>query len=305
MNECFDLKNCRLCARGCGVDRYQTSGFCHCSPIPMVATVCVHKGEEPVLSGSKGVCNVFFAHCNLQCIFCQNIDISQNNANIRCHYTALEQVVDRIKEVLQTSENVLGFVSPSHYAHLIPQIVDMLHSQGLNPKVVYNTNAYDSVEVLQALEPYVDVYLPDFKYYSPHLSGRYSKAPDYFLKASKAIKEMYRQKGSTLITTDDGIAQSGLIIRHLMLPGCADDSMEVLSWIAENISTNVHISLMSQYFPLDKPLPDSLNRFLSEDEYNLVVEHFYALGFHRGWVQDLDHDKTYKPHFDQKEAFEL
>ena len=304
MNGCFDLKNCRLCARRCGVDRYETNGFCHCAPLPMVATVCVHKGEEPVLSGSKGVCNVFFAHCNLQCVYCQNIDISQNNAQVHCHCNSLEQVVDRIKEVLQNSENMLGFVSPSHFAHLIPPIVDMLHSQGLKPIVVYNTNAYDSVEVLRALEAYVDVYLPDFKYCSPLLSKRYSKAADYFQKASLAIKEMYRQKGSTLITTDDGIAQSGLIIRHLMLPGCTADSMDVLQWIAENLSTNVHISLMSQYFPLDKPLPDSLNRFLSDDEYNRVVDYFYNLGFHRGWIQDLDRQQSYKPDFGHKEAFE-
>ena len=304
MNGCFDLKNCRLCARQCGVNRYETNGFCRCGASPMVASVCVHKGEEPVLSAYKGVCNVFFAHCNLQCVFCQNIDISQNSVDVSCRYYTVDQLVERIKEVLQTSENVLGFVSPSHYAHLIPTIMDILHAQGFNPKVVYNTNAYDSVEVLQALEPYVDVYLPDFKYYSPDLSYRYSKSADYFSKASKAIKEMYRQKGSTLITADDGIAQSGLIIRHLMLPGCANDSMDVLSWIAENLSVNVHISLMSQYFPLDKPLPDSLNRFLSDEEYNRVVDYFYDLGFHRGWVQDLDRELTYKPDFDRMEAFE-
>ena len=301
----FDMKNCRLCARQCGVNRYETTGFCRCDVQPQVASVCVHKGEEPVLSGDKGVCNVFFAHCNLQCVFCQNVEISRNNIVGQYEYDTLEKVVERIKEVLKTTENVLGFVSPSHYAFLIPSILDMLHAQGVYPTVVYNTNAYDSVEVLRYLEPYVDVYLPDFKYYDNDIAARYSKAENYFEKASKAIVEMYRQKGSTLITNDNGIAKSGLIIRHLILPGCVDDSMNVLEWIADNLSVNVHISLMSQYFPLSGlELPDSLNRCLSEQEYNQVVDYFYSLGFHRGWVQDLDESRTYKPDFDRREAFE-
>ena len=301
----FDMKNCRLCARQCGVNRYEITGYCRCGIQPQVASVCVHKGEEPVLSGNKGVCNVFFAHCNLQCVFCQNVDISRNNVMARYEYDTLEKVVERIKEVLQISENVLGFVSPSHYAYLIPTILDMLHAQDIRPTVVYNTNAYDSVEVLRALESYIDVYLPDFKYYSNDIAIRYSQATDYFDKAGKALKEMYRQKGSTLITNHEGIAERGLIIRHLMLPGCAEDSMKVLEWIADNLSINVHISLMSQYFPLpQKPLPDNLGRCLSEEEYNQVVDYFYNQGFHRGWVQDLDEARTYKPDFDRKEAFE-
>jgi len=301
----FNLNNCRICGRNCGVDRTKTFGFCNTDIDCSAAAICVHKGEEPVLSGSKGVCNVFFPHCNLRCVFCQNKDISTKEYSVAtATYTSLSAVVDRIEELLQTTEQVLGFVSPSHYAYNIPAIVDCLRNDGFNPTVVYNTNAYDSVDTLRKLESYIDVYLPDFKYCSSYLSGRYSSAPNYFEVASKALKEMYRQKGSTLITADNDIALSGLIIRHLILPGCVDDSKDVLSWIAENISSNVHFSLMSQYYPIDNvALPDQLTRKISVEEYNQVVDHFYALGFHNGWVQDLD-ERSYKPDFSKKEAFE-
>lgn len=301
----FNLNNCTICGRGCGVDRTKTFGFCATGIDSNAAAICVHKGEEPVLAGAKGVCNVFFPHCNLRCLFCQNKDISTKDYCVTSSpFSSLTAVVDRIEELLQTTEQVLGFVSPSHYAHTIPTIVDRLHADGFNPTIVYNTNAYDNVDTLRELESYVNVYLPDFKYYSSDLSGRYSSAPDYFEVASKVLREMYRQKGSTLITDDNDIALSGLIIRHLILPGCVSDSKAVLTWIAENISCNVHLSLMSQYYPIEGcVLPDQLYRKITPEEYNQVVEHFYDLGFHKGWVQDLD-ERSYKPDFSKKEAFE-
>ena len=293
-----------MCGRQCGVNRNNVMGFCTAGLDYNVATICIHKGEEPVLSGSKGVCNVFFPHCNLRCVFCQNKDIS--NIDYRLNnsmYSSLSSIVDRVEELLEKTEQVLGFVSPSHYAHLIPDIVDCIRRDGFNPTIVYNTNAYDSVDTLRKLESYIDVYLPDFKYYSYDLSSRYSFARNYFEVASNAIKEMYRQKGSVLITDDNDMAVSGLIIRHLILPGCVQDSKDVLSWIAENISLKVHVSLMSQYYPISDNLPDQLCRKLTENEYNQVVEHFYNIGLHNGWLQELD-ERSYKPDFSKKEAFE-
>ena len=298
-----DNSTCSLCPRSCHKNE-KGMGYCGSGNEAEVASICLHKGEEPVLSGKKGICNVFFSHCNLQCIYCQNVDISRNNIAKAQPYNSINQVVDRIEEVLETSENVVGFVSPSHRWHFIIPIMDELHRRGRKPTVVYNTNCYDTIDTLKALENYIDVYLPDFKYTDPLLAQRYSQAKDYPTVAEKALKEMYRQKGSTLITDDNEIAISGLIVRHLILPGCTHNSIEVLNTLAD-ISTNINMSLMSQYFPLEgTPLPDELGRHITQEEYDQVVKHFYDLGFHRGWVQDLDLTNTYKPHFEQMEAFE-
>ena len=300
------LQECKLCPRECGVNRSNGEvGFCGCTEQPFVASICLHKGEEPILCGTKGVCNVFFAHCNLQCVYCQNIDISNNKSTLS-RYGDLESIEERIAEILPQTENVLGFVSPSHQAHWIPKILDRLSEKGFSPTVVYNTNAYDSVQTLKDLEPYVNVYLPDFKYFDNALAKHYSQAGDYFEVATKAIAEMYRQKGSTLMTNENEVATSGLIIRHLVLPGCVENSKNVLSWIAENISVNVHLSLMAQYYPpqgTDK-LPDELNRFLSKEEYEAVCEHSHNLGFHRGWEQELNQKIVYQPHFENENSFE-
>lgn len=300
------LRECRLCPRECGSDRSGgKTGFCGCTEQPSVASICMHKGEEPVLCGTKGICNVFFSHCNLQCVYCQNIDISDNRST-RSRYNDLGSIVARIAEILPQTENVLGFVSPSHQAHWIPEILEGLKNLGFSPTVVYNTNAYDSVETLRLLEPYIDIYLPDFKYSDNDLAKRYSQAGDYFGVASKAIAEMYRQKGSTLMTDENEVAVSGLIIRHLVLPGCVENSTNALSWIAENVSVNVHLSLMAQYYPPKNSgnLPDELNRFLSEEEYTAVCEHSRNLGFHRGWEQQLNEKVVYRPHFENENSFE-
>jgi hypothetical protein len=185
--------------------------------------------------------------------------------------------------------------------------------ENMTESMVYTTEGEDyagewepyNEETIKALEGYIDIYLPDFKYFSSELSGKYSSCPDYFAKASKAIAEMYNQKSSALIEAVADMPASGMIIRHLVLPGCTQDSKNVLSWIADNISTNVHISLMSQYFPPQGlQLPDQLGRCITQEEYNDVVEHLYEIGFHKGWVQDYNSDKTYKPDFSKTEAFE-
>lgn len=300
------LNNCKLCPRQCGADRDAgKTGFCNSTALPAVSSICAHKGEEPVLCGDKGVCNLFFAHCNMQCVYCQNFDISRNNTTL-CRYNTISAIADRIAEVLATTENVLGFVSPSHQTHCIPTILDELHRRGLHPTTIYNTNAYDSVETLRLLEPYIDIYLPDFKYSDNRLAERYSRTPDYFERASQALLEMYRQKGSTLITDDRDVAASGLIIRHLVLPGCAENSKNALRWIAENLSTNVHLSLMAQYYPpkgVDN-LPDKLDGFLSGNEYDDVRAYAQNLGFHRGWEQELSQKVVYRPHFENNDSFE-
>lgn len=295
--------SCHKCPRQCTV----LPGFCRSdSNHPEVAAVYAHTGEEPPISGQRGISNIFFAHCNLQCIFCQNHRISRatvDPALVTLH--SVDQIVEATAQSLQHTENMVGLVSASQYSDLVAPIVEGLHSRRLYPTVVYNTNGYESVDVLQQIAPYIDIYLPDFKYSNADLARRYSNAADYPEVAAMAIKEMYNQKGSSLPTGDDGMAFRGLLVRHLVLPGQVDNSIHCLEWLADNLSTNIHVSLMAQYFPPDGiALPDQLARRLNDDEYRRVTDAFYALGFHRGWVQQLDAADNYNPHFGKETYFE-
>ena len=288
--------NCTLCPRHCGVDRTDSLGFCHAGQQPEIAAICVHHGEEPPISGTKGICNIFFAHCNLHCIYCQNWQISSLTKTKTKTKTKTAPAQFSILNSLKDSENILGFVTPTHYADRIPAIVEQLHAHGLHPVTVYNSSGYESVETLRMLEPYIDVYLPDFKYADPDLARRYSHAPDYPQRAREALLEMYRQKGSPLITDSDGLAASGIIVRHLVLPGCIDNSLQVLDTIAD-ISPNLHVSLMAQYYPPREGLPDQLSRTLTQEEYDTVVNHLHSTGLHNGWIQDLSAHSSYRPDF--------
>lgn len=294
--------SCHKCPRQCKA----LPGFCRSdSAHPEVAAVYAHTGEEPPISGRRGISNIFFAHCNLQCIFCQNRRISRATVDpelVTLH--SVDQIVEATAQSLQQTENIVGLVSATQYSDLVAPIVEGLHNRGLYPTVVYNTNGYERVEVLQQIAPYVDIYLPDFKYSDADLARRYSNAADYPDVAALAIKEMYNQKGSSLPTDDDGLAFRGLIVRHLVLPGQVDNSIRCLEWLADNLSTNIYISLMAQYFPPDGiALPDQLGRRLTDDEYHRVTDAFYDLGFHHGWVQELEAADNYNPHFGKETYF--
>ena len=301
----FCIMNCNNCPRRCATDRERSLGFCHAGTEPEAVTVCVHRGEEPPLCGERGICNIFFAHCNLQCIYCQNHDISRGTlpAAIVPRYVGVDAIVERVAQILPTTENIVGLVSPTHYADSIPAIVEGLHRRGLYPTVVYNTGGYDSVETLRALTPYIDIYLPDFKYSDPVLAARYSHAPDYPQMALAALREMYSQKGSALPTDERGMAYRGIIVRHLVLPGQVENSLGVADLLAD-LSPNLHVALMAQYFPTRADLPDQLGRTLTPDEYNRVADHFYEVGLCRGWVQELEAQSCYRPDFTIEEAFE-
>ena len=292
--------SCNLCPRNCNADREGRLGFCHAGAIPEVAAICAHKGEEPPISGERGICNVFFTHCNLQWIYCQNREISGTQPLTR--FAGIEAIVDGIAATLPQTEDIVGFVTASHYADSIPAIVEGLHARGLYPTTVYNCGGYEHVETLRMLAPYIDIYLPDFKYMDGTIARRYSHAADYPAVALAALREMYDQKGSSLPTDDRGMAYRGIIVRHLVLPGQVDNSLAVLDALAD-ISTNLHVALMAQYFPPCEGLPDELGRPLTAEEYVRVEEHFYALGLHRGWVQELSAQECYRPHFGKQQAF--
>ncbi len=306
MDGLIALKTCRICPRNCGINRYSDKlGYCGSDADYNISSIVLHKGEEPIISGKNGICNIFFSRCNLQCIYCQNEQISCNKGKVISHKYSLEDITDKIISIFDHYQiNSVGFVSPSHYIPHIIAIIDSLRSKGLNPITVYNTNSYDKAETIRQLEGYISVYLPDFKYMDNMLAKELSGANDYPEIAAKAIKEMYRQKGSTIVKNDEGLAESGLIIRHLVLPSQIENSLKVLRFIADELSPDISLSLMAQYHPMPKVKSHSyLNRKLYTSEYDMIVKESEKLGFHRGWIQELESSDVYLPDFNEEQPF--
>ena len=224
------------------------------------------------------------------------------------------EVCDEIIRLLPSSENNVGFVSPTHFVPQMVSIVEELHYRGHNPTIIYNTNGYELASTLRLLESIVDVWLPDFKYSDDVLALGLSGAPGYSEYALAALKEMVHQVGTTLHTDDRGIARRGIIIRHLVLPGLVENSVGVLKLIAEQISLNLHISLMSQYYPPDRIEAQTLNsqivnrkslhRPINRPEYETLLEAFHSLGFTRGWLQEYESHRNYRPDFSRDHPFE-
>jgi putative pyruvate formate lyase activating enzyme len=217
----------------------------------------------------------------------------------------LDEVIDSITAILDQGIRRVGFVSPSHFIPQMRVIIDVIESLGYKPVWVYNTNGYDKTETLRTLEGVIDVYLPDFKYMDPELAWQYSGARDYPLFAAAALREMYRQKGASLITGDDHTAESGIIVRHLVLPGQIQNSMDILRFLAEEISPRLHVSLMAQYYPTKKVANHPrLNHGITESEYRKVVDEMENLGMYNGWIQEFESSDFYRPDFSQPHPFE-
>ena len=305
-------EGCILCPRRCGVRRAEATGFCGATDALEVSSVCVHRGEEPPLNP---IVNVFFTHCNLQCIYCQNWQISGKTSTVEpFHETAVlsgrvmtvDALADEICKLLPETGGMLGLVTAAHYADRLAAMVEEVRRRGFNPTVVYNSGGYESVETLRSLEGVVDIYLPDLKYMDSDIAARYSHAEDYPKVGAAALKEMKRQVGGGLMTDDDGRAYRGIIVRHLVLPGHTDNSLRCLEWLADNFSPfSLHLSLMAQYFPPREGLPTPLDRTLTEEEYRTVTDRAAELGFTEGWVQELEAKDNYRPDFRQeKNPFE-
>ena len=299
------LENCTLCPRECRVNRFDGgNGYCGMDASLNIASICIHTGEEPAISGTDGICNIFFSGCNLHCIYCQNHEISRKDNFSPGKGMVLESILERVEEILATGINAVGFVSPSHVVPQVKAIIKGLNSRGLRPTTVYNTNSYDKAETIRSLSGLIDVYLPDYKYVTAELASEYSGAFDYPEIALKAIKEMYYQKGSTLRLDENGRAENGMLLRHLVLPGHVEESRSVLRLIAEELSPGVHLSLMSQYFPTyqvhNHPV---LNRALYRTEYEAVVKEMEELGFRNGWVQEIESSRNYMPDFSMENPF--
>jgi len=283
---------CRDCPRLCGALRGETgAGFCRMGSNPVLARAALHFDEEPVVSGERGAGAVFFSGCSLRCRFCQNFEISHHNFGKEITPARLREIYFELID--QGAQNI-NLVNPTHF---VRPILESLEG-GLPVPVVWNTGGYERVETIRSLEGKVQVWLPDLKYIRSDSSRRYSGAPDYFEHASRAIKEMLRQTGPVELD-ESGAIRSGVIVRHLILPGCAEESMEILDWIAENLP-GAWISLMAQYLPFGNVAGvDQLDRRLTQEEYDRVCDHLLELGLEDGFVQELSSsDEKYIPIFD-------
>jgi putative pyruvate formate lyase activating enzyme len=297
------LTRCELCPRQCGANRLAgQKGYCGAGDKIVIAHYGPHFGEEPPISGTKGSGNIFFSPCNLRCIFCQNYQISHN-------VTGRKITIDELIEIFFALETCgchnINLVSPVPYILHIATAIREAKKRGLAISFVYNTNAYENVEALQMLDGLIDIYLPDFKYWNTTIAERLSGVPKgkpYPVFAKKAILEMKRQVGDLVV--EDGIAQGGLVVRHLVLPGRLAGSKEIFTWIARNLGTGTFIGLMSQYYPLyeAKKYP-ILQRKIRQEEYDTLMERLLEKGFKNVFIQELESAALFVPDFEKTEPF--
>ena len=281
------LESCRVCPRECGVNRLKDDklGFCRSGLKAVVSSASPHHGEEPPLSGTKGSGTIFFANCNLRCVYCQNYPISQlgtgterTPGELACQMTWLQE---------QGCHN-LNLVTPTHFMPQILKALGIARERGFDLPIVYNTSGYDSVESLRLLDGIVDIYLPDMRYSDEAVARRYSAAPQYPEVNRAAVREMYRQVGN-LVVDETGRAKRGLIIRHLVLPGGLSGTESVMKFLAEEISKDVYISLMSQYFPAYKATQiRELSRRITAEEYGEARQIMEKYGLENGWMQEFE-----------------
>jgi len=296
------LASCDICPRECRINRLQNElGYCHSGHLSIVSAVCIHQGEEPAISGTRGSGAVFFGNCNMRCVYCQNYQISQNwkkqkSKEMDCH-TLAERMLYLQDEL---GCHNINFVSPSHFVPQLVRAVLEAVPMGLRVPLVYNTSGYDSIASLEELDGIISVYLSDLRYASDNWAERFSYAPDYVARAHQAIGEMHRQVGD-LVVDEFGLAQKGLIVRHLILPNGLAGSEESLTWLVREISPAVVVSIMSQYIPMHRasriPL---LSRTISVDEYETVLQLLEDLGIENGWVQEMGAAEDYLPDFDRE-----
>ncbi len=293
------LAACDICPHCCRVNRWrQETGFCRSGVLPVVASVCAHHGEEPPLSGTKGSGTIFFGNCNMRCVYCQNSQISQTPETMQSKAISTTQLAT---EMLYLQNELcchnINLVSPSHF---VPQIVRAVYEavpRGLKIPLVYNTGGYDSLSTIQLLDGIIDIYLPDIRYAHDEVAEKYSGVKGYVAVSRASIKEMYRQTGN-LKMDEDGIAVKGLIIRHLILPGKLSGSESTLPWVAAELSPDVALSIMAQYYPAHRSskFPE-INRRIIAEEYDFVSGIIQELQMENGWMQELDAADHYRPDF--------
>lgn len=289
-----ELEKCEICPHRCGINRKKgNKGRCKCDDKIKIALVSIHNYEEPCISKIHGSGTIFFSNCNLNCIYCQNYEISQLG---RGKEITIEELSKIFLSQQDKNVNNINLVTPTMYVFHIIEAIKIVRDKGLNIPIIYNSNGYETVETIKALKGYIDVYLPDLKYFSNEMSLKYSKVNNYFLNATKAIKEMYNQVGTAQFD-ENGIIKKGLIIRHLVLPNHLQNSKHILKWIKENMPEDVYVSVMAQYFPTYKAKEDKyINRKLNKKEYKEIENFLYTLNLTNGYMQELgEHEEEYVP----------
>lgn len=291
-----ELECCTICPHNCKINRTKNPGRCKSTDKIKIALYSIHNFEEPCISGENGSGTVFFSNCNLNCVYCQNYEISQQGKGKEITIEELAQIF-----LEQQSKNVenINLVTPTSYTFQIIEAIKIARENGLKIPIVYNTNGYETVETIRKLDGYVDIYLPDLKYAENEKAYKYSKIENYFEIATNAIKEMVRQAGKPEFD-ENGIMKKGVMIRHLVLPENMENSKKVLKWINDNLKDYVYISVMAQYFPTYKAKNDEkykeLNRKLTENEWKQIEDYIDFLGFENGFVQELgEHEEEYVP----------
>jgi Uncharacterized Fe-S protein PflX, homolog of pyruvate formate lyase activating proteins len=302
------LESCTVCPLDCGNNRLKDElARCYSGRLPIVSSYTAHFGEEPALVGQHGAGNVFFGNCNLRCVYCQNYQISQTHKEQIKNVVTHERLASIMLELQERGCHNINFVSPTHFAPQMARAILLAAEQGLKLPIVYNTNAYDSVEVLKLLDGIVDVYLPDLKYAEDEAGYEYSKVKGYKEHSRRAIAEMYRQMGDKLIFGSDGLLKRGLVVRLLVLPNDLASIRESLEWIKEDLSPRVAISLMAQYYATNRAATDArytlLSRRITESEWLRALSLLDELGMEEGWMQEYDGaSHYYRPDFADPEV---
>jgi putative pyruvate formate lyase activating enzyme len=303
------LAECRVCPRDCGNNRFKGDlAACYSGLLPIVSSYTAHFGEEPVLVGTRGAGNVFLGLCNLRCVYCQNYQISQTFKEQHSNEISFDRLAEIFLELQEQGCHNINWVSPTHFAPQLANSLLIAARRGLRLPIVYNTNAYDSVDVLKLLDGVVDIYLPDLKYSTDEAGREYSKVTEYVRHSRAALKEMHHQTGDALVYDDNGLLMRGLVVRLLVLPNDIAGIHESLRWIKEELSPDVAVSLMAQYFPTNKVAADRyplISRKICWTEWITAVDHLENLGMEEGWMQDFDSAaEYYRPDFgDAKKPF--
>ena len=286
------LRNCTLCPRNCHVNRYQKKGYCKASSKLKVSLASLHQWEEPFISGVNGSGTIFFSHCNLGCIYCQNKKIRDGYGK--------EISIKRFSEILLEQQkrgaHNINLVTPTHYVPLIKKGIIKAKNNGLTIPIVYNTSSYENIETIQMMDKLIDIYLADLKYYDSLLGNKYSNCKDYFYYASKAIDEMYKQVGKFEI--EDGLLKKGLVVRILLLPGGVEDCKKILKYLYSKYQDNIYMSIMNQYTPIEKYKYQELNRTVKDEEYDELINYACDLGIKNAFIQEGSVcDESFIPNF--------
>ena len=290
------LKNCCLCPRKCGINRYEQKGYCGANNKLKIAHYSLHMWEEPVISGDTGSGTIFFSNCNMKCMYCQNKKISLDGYG---KYTSLKRLEEIMMELQEKGANNINLVTPTHYVPQIAKVLRKIKGKTLNIPVVYNTSSYENVGTLMIMNNLVDIYLADLKYYDDELALKYSFCTDYFETATMAIDEMYRQVGG-LQVSEDGLLKKGVIVRVLILPGHIEDAKNIINYLYKTFGDSIIISIMNQYTPVNKCKYDNLNRKVTDEEYNEVIDFAAELGIVNAFVQEGDAaEESFIPDFNK------